>query len=132
MGIKKSYDEIYHGRRLVVVRHTHSEWEFMQYWYCGYMQILPSDRNYSNVLENHGYEIYPSSPAEINYAQKGLPFEWLGDDEAVYIGFDTAHFATRDYTGWEVLRFLKYMVDVDQEVINRGDDYEGTEEFDCD
>lgn len=133
MKIQKVYDRKYHGRRIIVMYHSfeHLPEElndgFMMNWYCGYMEILASDKDYTAVNENECpvdedcvVALYPSAIGWVNWVgcfpQEGI------DDNNHYVGFSTDHYFPHEYqpTLKDVVKSLHDMVDKDQVAINGG------------
>lgn len=131
--VQKVYDRKYHGRRIIVMYHSfeHLPEElndgFMMNWYCGYMEILAADKDYTAVNENLNpadegcvEELYPSAIGGVTWVGY-LPQEGI-DNNNQYVGFDTNHYFPNEYqpTLKDVVRSLHDMVDKDQVAINGG------------
>ena len=114
---KTIFDETLKGRRIVVEEHwfppkrddlglkgTH--------WFCGYVEVKPTDKAYKFIkdLDDCYPEvnmIFPSAPSEINFVDS---LDWLGDDETLFVGFDTLHPFCEKLTKSEVINATKLMV----------------------
>lgn len=110
MKIKIVYDKTYHDRRLVVIHHDPV---IENGWYCGYMQVLPQDKEYKSVHGTHtGYwdlsdDAYPTAIGGITWTGTlGGPY----NDGKTYVGFDTDHFNTQNSTLEDCIKSLKGMV----------------------
>lgn len=115
--VKKVYDykSGIDGRRFVVIHHYYNKEDLpawvcdpeLKYafrdWYCGYMQILPKDKEYE-IVKNTADEmaVYEKFPNLDNHAIGGITY--AGElptepyDSEVYVGFDTNHFNTQGTT----------------------------------
>lgn len=111
------YNKVVNGRRFVVTRNGFdvSPEERKLYknlardWYCGYMQILPSDKEYTLFRDDEDdlNEFYESDHVGDIYGIGGITFIgkfkiWPYD--GYYLGFDTAHYFSRDVTEEEVIK----------------------------
>lgn len=112
------YNKVVNGRRFVVTRNGFdvSPEERKLYkklahdWYCGYMQILPSDKEYALFKDDEDdlNGVYESDHVVGHiYGIGGITFMgkfniWPYD--GYYLGFDTAHYFSRDVTEEEVIR----------------------------
>ena len=133
MQVQKVYDRKYNGRRIIVMSHSIGEDlpeeykdDFMK-WYCGYMEILAADKDYTTVNENENpadescvEELYPNAIGGVTWVGY-LPQEGI-DNNNQYVGFDTSHYFPNEYqpTLKDVVRALHDMVDKDQVAINGG------------
>ena len=133
MQVQKVYDRKYNGRRIIVMSHSIGEDlpeeykdDFMK-WYCGYMEILAADNDYTTVNENENpadescvEELYPNAIGGVTWVGY-LPQESI-DNNNQYVGFDTNHYFPNEYqpTLKDVVRALHDMVDKDQVAINGG------------
>lgn len=72
--VQKVYDRKYNGRRIIVMWHSFENnlpeelKDDLMNWYCGYMEILAADKDYTAVNENLNpadegcvEELYPSA-----------------------------------------------------------------------
>lgn len=121
------FDRKYNGRRLIVVHHYDVENDPTVVlpkpnaldWHCGYMQVLPSDKNYDSVSSGPTWDgidyddLYPHASGGV--ALKGHIY---CEPVNYYIGFDTLHYFNRDWTARDCIRALRGMADIDQALIN--------------
>lgn len=120
------FDRKYKRRRLVVVHHYYAgddpaikRMPFTN-WYCGYMQVLPEDKDYNLVcktdetdLDVEWERLYPHASGGVTL----VGYIWF-DPANQYVGFDTNHFFNRDANRQDCINALKDMVDYDQLKIN--------------
>lgn len=129
MEMKKVYEQIdKDGRRFVVIHHTLSEIitdiriDFSN-WYCGYMQILPTDKEYKTVKDaDSEIDLWEQSPTLGDHAIGGItyvgPLPTEPTSSEVYIGFDTNHFNTQ---GTTLVQAVKATLDM-REDLEKNDD----------
>lgn len=116
----------YNGRRLIIVHHYDTESDpsvvlpkpNMFNWYCGYMQVLPTDKNYKFVrngeMWNYDFDsLYPHASGGVTLVGN-VDFEPMN----YYVGFDTAHYFNRNWNDKDCIRALKDMADYDQPKID--------------
>lgn len=111
------YSKVVNGRRFAVTRFATSNSFYRGHllykesvcdWYCGYMQILPADKEYEyfrNYEDEN--EFYGSDYAGEIHGIGGITYMGsfpMGTFDGYYFGFDTAHYFSRDVTEEEVIK----------------------------
>lgn len=128
LQIDTVYNKTYHGRRLIVKYHLLDEspaelgfdpkFNFIE-WYCGYMQILPSDAEWQDAAGTNAFNTtkfyddfpndFPSAIGGITFTGKMSDLDEKEDDGRRYVGFDTNHYNTKPDSVEKCVASLKKM-----------------------
>ncbi len=104
--VKKIFDRVINGKRLVIKWHSFPD-ALTADWYCGYLGVNPKSSVANLCEEDLDYNyIFPSAIGGVTW-HGNCPGEQ--PDGRFYIGFDTAHYWTKNATSVEVQYHLMDM-----------------------